>query len=384
MVSCSPLSGALVVEIGHSVAAPFAGLLLGQLGAEVIKVEHPDGGDHARSWGPPVRDGAAALFQAMNREKFGVALDLRDAKDCEKLRRLIIERADVVIQNLRPGSIEALGLGGAQLTSAQPRLIYCNLSAFGDEGPLARKPGYDPLMQAYGGLMSVTGEPGRPPVRVGVSIIDMAAGMWSVIGILSALHERTRTGAGGIIGTSLFETALAWMSTHVAEYSAGGPEAQRFGSGAPQIVPYEMFSTADGGLLVAAGNNALFARLCQVLDRQHWLQDERFSSNQARVRNRIELSSLLQEIFAARPLAEWRAQLDAASIPNAPLQSIAAVMSDAQTRALQIMQAVPGIPMHAVGLPIRFDGARPALRLPAPQLGEHTNHIFNKGQGDAQ
>lgn len=382
MVSCSPLSGTFVVEIGHSVAAPFAGLLLGQLGAEVIKVEHPDGGDHARSWGPPIRDDAAALFHTMNREKLGISVNLRYPADRERLRRLILDRADVVIQNLRPGSIDALGLGAARLTTAKPGLIYCNLSAFGDDGPLALKPGYDPLMQAYGGLMSVTGEPNRPPVRVGVSIIDMAAGMWSVIGILAALQERTRTGAGGIVGTSLFETALAWMSSHVAEFSSGGPESQRFGSGAPQIVPYEMFTTADGALLVAAGNNALFAKLCGVLDRMHWLQDERFSSNQARVNNRKELSRLLQEIFAARPLAEWRARLDAASIPNAPMQSIKDVMSDAQTLALQILQAVPGTPMRAVGLPIRFDGARPGLRLRAPMLGEHTNQVLTAGSQD--
>jgi crotonobetainyl-CoA:carnitine CoA-transferase CaiB-like acyl-CoA transferase len=373
LTSSAPLAGTVVIEIGHSVAAPFAGLVLGQLGAEVIKVEHPGGGDHARKWGAPLRHGTSAVFEAINREKHGLALDLRDEQARDALLELIVERADVVIQNLRPNSIEQLGLGATELVRRKPGLVYCNLTAFGGIGPMGAKPGYDPLMQAYGGLMSVTGEESRPPVRIGVSIVDMGTGMWSVIGIIAALLERKRTGNGGVVDTSLYETALAWMGAHVAEHSAYGLDSRRHGSGAPQIVPYEMFATTDGSLMVAAGNDALFAKLCTALGRTEWHTDERFQTNPARVRHRGELSAMLHEIFRTQSTAHWRTQLDAADIPNAPLRSVGAVIEDAQTAALEILQPVPGEPATiTVGIPIRFDGRRPALRRQAPRLGEST------------
>lgn len=375
MTSSAPLAGTVVVEIGHSIAAPFAGLVLGQLGADVIKIEAPGHGDHARSWGPPVH-GAAPVFHAMNREKRGMALDLREANAREALAHLISERADVVVQNLRPDSIEALGLGAAALTQRNPRLIYCNLSAFGGLGPLGVKPGYDPLMQAYAGLMSVTGEADGPAVRVGVSIIDVGAGMWSVIGILAALLERRRSGRGGVVDTSLYETALSWMGAHVAEFSAGGTDSRRYGSGAPQIVPYETFETADSHLMVAAGNDALFDKLSAAMGHPQWSADERFRTNQARVRNRTTLSALLRDLFRAQSTTSWRERLDAAGVPNAPLQTIAEVVRDAQTAALGILQPMPEAGVTTVGLPIRFDGVRPTLRRGAPRLGEHTSELL--------
>jgi crotonobetainyl-CoA:carnitine CoA-transferase CaiB-like acyl-CoA transferase len=375
VTSSAPLQGIVVVEIGHSVAAPFAGLVLGQLGAEVIKVEHPGDGDHARKWGPPMRNGSSALFQAINRDKLGVALDLRDERQREALLELILGRADVVIQNLRPNSIEALGLGATELTRRKPTLVYCNLSAFGGVGPMGSKPGYDPLMQAFGGLMSVTGEEGRPAVRIGVSIIDIGTGMWSVIGILAAVFERQRTGRGGIVDTSLYETALSWMGTHIAEFSAGAPDSRRYGSGAPQIVPYEMFQTRDGSLMVAAGNDSLFAKLCAALGHVEWTRDERFCNNQVRVKHRVILSLMLQQIFCEEPTSHWRELLDSANIPNAPMQTAGAVTQDAQTEALGILQSVPGEDLKAVGMPIRFDGRRPELRRVAPRLGEHTQQL---------
>ncbi len=375
MTSSAPLQGIVVVEIGHSVAAPFAGLVFGQLGAEVIKVEHPQDGDHARRWGPPMRNGASALFHAINRDKLGVALDLRDPAGREALLDLILRRADVVIQNLRPNSVTALGLDAATLTARKSSLIYCNLSAYGGIGPMGAKPGYDPLMQAYGGLMSVTGEEGRPPVRVGVSIIDIGTGMWSVIGILAALFERRQTNSGGTVDTSLYETALSWMGTHIAEFSADKQDSRRYGSGAPQIAPYEMFETADGHLMVAAGNDPLFVKLSAALGFAQWSGDERFRSNQLRVENRSLLTSMLQQLFGAQPTAHWRDVLDEAGIPNAPLQSAAAVATDEQTAALGILQHLPEAELTAVGLPIRFDGRRPGLRRPAPALGQHTDEL---------
>src|SRR5947207_8027497 len=222
MSSVRPLSGLVVFEIGHSIAAPYAGLLLCELGAEVIKVENPEGGDACRGWGPPFLEGAATCFHAVNRAKAGVTIDLADVEDAARLRALILERGDVVIQNLKYGALDRYGLGAAELVAAKPSLVCCNLGAFGATGPLRDRPGYDPMMQAYGGLMSLLGEDGRPPVRVSVSIVDMAAGMWSVIGILAALQERGRTGRGGIVDASLYETALAWMAIPLAGYLADG------------------------------------------------------------------------------------------------------------------------------------------------------------------
>ena len=376
MTSSAPLRGTTVVEIGHSVSAPYAGLVLGQLGAEVIKVEHPGGGDHARGWGPPMKDGASALFHAMNREKQGVALNVRDPEARESLLRLIMERTDVVIQNLRPHSVEALGLGAVELTRRKPSLICCNLSAFGGVGPMGSSPGYDPLMQAYGGLMSVTGEEGRPAVRIGVSIVDISTGLWAVVGIIAALLERARTGMGGIIDTSLYETALAWMGVHIAEFSASGLEPRRHGSGAPQIAPYEMFETADGSLMVAAGNDSLFAKLSALLGHPEWSEQDRYRTNHARVVHRTHLSAMLRQVFRTQRTSHWRERLSAAGVPNAPLQSVGAVASDAQTAALEILQLVPGVGLTTMGIPIRFDGERPALRLRAPRLGEHTEEIL--------
>src|SRR6266851_1323352 len=261
MSSAHPLAGIVVIEIGHSIAAPYAGMILGELGAEVIKVENPKGGDACRGWGPPFLEGAATCFHAVNRAKSGITINLADPADAARLRRLILERADVVIHNLKAGALDRYGLG-----AAKPSLVCCNLGAFGAVGPLRDKPGYDPMMQAYSGLMSLLGEDGRPPVRVPASIIDMGAGMWSVIGILAALQERGRSGRGGIVDTSLYETGLAWMSIYLAGYLANGEIPARHGSGVDMIVPYQAFAAADGTMMVAAGNDNLFRRLCGVLE----------------------------------------------------------------------------------------------------------------------
>src|SRR6266850_983974 len=245
MSSTRPLSGLTVVEIGHSVAAPYAGMIFGELGAEVIKVENPKGGDACRGWGPPFTEGTATAFHAFNRAKRGITIDLGDAAEVDKLRALIRDRADVLIHNLKHGTLDRYGLSADALLAEKPDLVYCNLGAFGSTGPLRDRPGYDPMMQAYGGLMSLLGEDGRPPVRVGVSIIDIATGMWSVIGILAALQERRHTGRGGVVDTSLYETTLAWMTLPISAYLANGEIPTRHGSGIEQIVPYQAFATLD-------------------------------------------------------------------------------------------------------------------------------------------
>ncbi len=363
-----PLAGLCVFEFGHSVAAPFAGQILGDMGAEVIKVEKP-AGDDARRWGPPFQEGESAIFQTLNRGKRSLCLDLRDAGAMARLKALVLERGDVVLQNMRPGQAESLGLGDAALLAMKPSLVCCNLGAFGRVGPLAQAPGYDPLMQAFGGLMSVTGEAGRPAVRVGVSMVDMGTGMWAVIGILAALQRRAATGKGGVVDVSLFETAAAWMSVPVAQFLASGEAPERQGSGAQGIVPYRAYRTADGELVVAAGNDALFRALARVLERPEWLEDARFATNPDRVAHQAVLYPLIEAEMARRPTADWVARLDAAGIPCAPVQDVGQMLDHPQTRALGLLQNLPGTGVHAIGLPVAFDGARPAPRGPVPARG---------------
>src|SRR3954451_5821875 len=370
MLSPKPLSGLVVVEIGHSIAAPYAGMILGELGAEVVKVENPKGGDACRGWGPPFLEGAATCFHAVNRAKGGITIDLADPADAARLRALILERADVVLHNLKFGALDRYGLGGTDLVAAKPDLVFCNLGAFGATEPLRDKPGYDPMMQAYSGLMSLLGEDGRPPVRVPASIIDMGAGMWSVIGILAALQERGRTGKGGVVDTSLYETGLAWMSIYLAGYLANRELPARHGSGVDMIVPYQAFAAADGDMMVAAGNDNLFRRLAAVLDRPGLADDPRFSVNKDRVVNRGELIPILSDIFATKPRAEWARLLDAQGIPNGPINTLDQVVTDAQTQALGMIQTKPGSGLVLVGLPLSFDGVRPAFERAGPPLGE--------------
>ncbi|MBV9198282.1 MAG: CoA transferase [Alphaproteobacteria bacterium] len=375
MSSVRPLSGITVIEIGHSVAAPYAGMILGELGAEVIKVENPKGGDACRGWGPPFSDGTATAFHAFNRAKQGIAIDLTDPAQAERLRALIRERADVLIHNLKFGTPDRYRLSAGVLTAEKPSLVYCNIGAFGATGPLRDRPGYDPMMQAYGGLMSLLGENGRPPVRVTVSIIDIATAMWAVIGILAALQERMRTGRGGVVDTSLYETTLAWMSLPISAYLADGETPERHGSGVGPIVPYQVFAAADGYIMVAAGNDNLFRRLCDAIGRPGLSQDPRFRTNSERVVNRGALISILSDLFAAQPIATWAKRLDSAGIPNGPIQTIDQVVTDPQTTALGIIQQLGSISL--VGLPVSFDGARPPFAKLAPQLGEDNPKIVD-------
>ena len=370
-----PLAGITVVELGHSVAAPFAGQVLADLGARVIKIENPEAGDDARSWGPPFWHGSSATFQSLNRNKMSVTVDLKDEAQRERLRSFIAAEADVVIQNLRPGLVARYGID-ERLRERNPRLVYCNLGAFGKSGPWKDKPGYDPLMQAFGGIMSVTGEAGRAPVRVGPSIVDMGTALWSVIGILSALERRHRTHEGATVDTSLFECALSWMTVPVAIQMASGRDPGRTGSEAAMIVPYKAFKASDRYLVIAAGNDSLFRRFSEVAGRPEWARDARFATNADRVKHREALNAMIDEVVATATADEWVARLDAAGVPAAPLQTVSEALAHPQTRAVEMVQAVPGSPMSLVGLPLRFDGERPPIRRAPPALGADNAMIF--------
>jgi crotonobetainyl-CoA:carnitine CoA-transferase CaiB-like acyl-CoA transferase len=371
----APLAGITVVEIAHSVAAPSAGQILGDLGATVIKVENPKAGDDARNWGPPYWHGAGFIFQTINRNKLSAAIDLKDDGQRATLRRFLVEKADVVLQNMRPGLVAKLGLDAA-LRRDNPRLIYCNVWAFGAKGPLADRPGYDALMQAMGGIMSVTGEDGRPPVRVGPSIIDVGTGMWAAIGILAALYRRSLTGEGTTIDTSLYETALAWLNMSVASYLASGKVPGRRGSEATGLVPYKIFEASDGYLMIAAGNDNLFRRLAEACAHPEWLDDPRFATNPERVKHRDLVHGAVQEVVATRSCADWLAILDKAGVPCAPMLTVEEALAHPQTKALEILQPTPDGKMSLVGLPLSFDGVRPALRRSPPALGADTGTIL--------
>ncbi len=371
-----PLENRIAVEIGHSVAAPIAGLILAELGATVVKIENPQGGDDARNWGPPFLHGAAGMFQAINRNKLSVAVDLKSETERATLSRYIVEHADIVLQNMRPGLVERYGLDAATLRKLKPSLIYCNLTAFGAEGPMKSSPGYDPLLQAFGGLMSVTGHEGADPVRTGPSIIDQGAGMWATIGILAAMLKREETGDGCEVNTSLFETALSWMCMATAAYFASGNVPKRVGSENGGMAPYKAYQASDGWVVIAAANDNLFRRFSQAVGHAEWANDPDMNTNSNRVRNREKVNALVAEVIRTRPRGYWIETLAAASVPCAPLQSLDEVLDHPQTEAIGMLQASADGKFRLMGLPLQFDGERPAFRKDPPALAEDNDLLF--------
>ena len=362
------LNGIKVVELGQNLAGPYGTQILGDLGAEVIKVERPTG-DDARAWGATVPGAETTMFMTLNRNKRSVVIDLKTDAGKARLREILAD-ADIFLHNMRPGAPAKLGLDAATLRAEFPRLIYCDAGAFGHLGPLKDQPGYEPLMQAYGGLISINGHPDGPAARIGVSLIDLSTGMWSAIGALAALHHRHQTGEGCTVNTSLYETALAWGNYHMAEYQATGRVPERQASGHPAVVPYQAFEGADGPFMILAGNDRLFAKLAHALDRPEWADDPRYHRNPDRVRHRDELVGAVQAIVGDASRETWVAKLRDAGVPSAPIQTMPEVLATPQTDALNILQKVPGTDFSVVGLPISFDGERPPMRRAPPALGD--------------
>ena len=370
-----PLSGLTVIEIGQNIAGPFAGTILADLGADVIKIEKP-GGDDARFWFVE-KDGERhpLAFHILNRNKRSAVVDFKEEEALARFLALV-ERADVLVHNLRPGLAETLGIGFAALEARNPRLVYCEVGAFGRTGPLAEKPGYEPLAHAYAGIMAMNGPVEGPPMRAGASIVDPGTGMWAVIGILAALRRRERTGRGGRVDVSLFETGLGWVYQPVSDYLFTGREPERQGNGNSMLTPYQVFETATGPVMIAAGNDRLYQRLCQVLGRPEWGRDARFATVRDRLTNRAALIPLIQLALLTRPRAVWRAALEAAGVPHAPINKVSEAADDAQTAALDAVLTEPETGYPVLGLPLSLDGARPAVRRPAPALGAHTRDVF--------
>lgn len=375
-----PLEGTRVLDVTTSIAGPYCAQILAALGADVVKVERPDTGDDGRAWGPPFWAGEGAMFLSANAGKRSLALSLRDPRGREALLRLA-DRADVFLQSLRPGLAKELGLGPEALRARNRRLVYCSVGAYGRSGPLSREPGYDALMQAAGGLISVTGEAGRPGVRVGTSTIDQGTGAWAAIGVLTALLDRERTGEGSVVDVSLYETAIGYLAYHLVGYLADGTVPRGDGTRFPMVAPYEVLPTRDGVLMVAAGNDRLFRALCVVVGVPDLVDDPRFETNADRVANRDALATLLAKRLATDDTAAWHERLTAAGVPAAPVADVRDVAESPQTEALGILQRldhsrIDGLTLPA--LPLSFDGERALHPSAPPDVGQHSTEILRE------
>jgi crotonobetainyl-CoA:carnitine CoA-transferase CaiB-like acyl-CoA transferase len=368
-----PLEGIRVVEVAQNLAGPMAAEILAHMGADVIKVERPEG-DDARKWGPPFWKGVSPGFLAVNANKRGITLDLKDPQAVAWLMDFL-GGADVLVQNLRPGSLEELGLGPDVLLARHPRLVYCSVWAFGSTGPLKLKPGFEPMVQAFSGLMMMNGDEGGPPTRIGTSILDYGTGMWTAMGALAGLVQRQRTGRGCVVDASLYETGLAWLKGHFASFRASGEVPERHRTGSQRVVPFQGFETKTGTIIVAAGNDRLFAKLAAVVGHPEWAKEERFATNAARVANKPALLGLLDAIFLTRTKGEWIDLLEAGGVPCGPIHSLPEAVAQPQAEAIGIIQPLPGDDYEVVSLPISFDGRRPPIRRAPPRLGEHNAEV---------
>lgn len=363
------LKGIRVVELGQVYAGPYAGAILADLGADVTKIERPNGGDDARHMGMPFNGGDAFVFHVFNRGKKSVVLDLKSPSDSDYFRRLI-SKTDIFIHNLRPDVAEKLGVDSASVCQNNPRLIYCAISAFGHVGPMANMPGYEPLMQAFSGLSSVNGGPDDPPMRSAVSLCDMGSGMWVVIGALAMLHRRRETGRGGVLTTSLLETALAWNAQKSDTLVNEGKAPEKSRSGHPGFVPYEAFDAADKPLLICCGNDRLFAKLAVELGKDEWATTTEFSTNQARLANKALLMAELVPIIRSKPRDEWLNTFQQAGIPCAPINTIQEALAHPQVKALDQCSTVPGSEIKLTALPLTIDAHRPRPKSTAPAFVE--------------
>jgi crotonobetainyl-CoA:carnitine CoA-transferase CaiB-like acyl-CoA transferase len=383
----TPLTGVRVLDVTSSIAGPYCAQILAALGADVIKVERPETGDDGRAWGPPFWNGESTMFLSANAGKRSLAISLRDERGREALLRLA-DRADVFLQSLRPGLAAKLGLGPDDIRGRNPQLVYCSVGAYGHVGPLAHEPGYDSLMQAAGGLISMTGEPGGPGVRVGASLIDQGTGTWAALGVLAALLERDRTGVGSVVDVSLYETALGYVGYHLVGYLADGTVPHGQGTRFPMVAPYQVFPTRDGELMISGGNDRLFAAICAVVGLPGLAGDPRFRTNPLRVEHRDELCELLAGRLREHDTAVWHERLTAAGVPAAPVADVADVVASPQTAALGFLQPLPhaSIPdLQLPALPLSLDGERCLHSSAPPAVGEHTAAVLREaGYGDEE
>ena len=372
-----------VIDLSRVLAGPYCAMLLADYGADVIKIEQPGDGDPTRAWGPPwfgdqaIRE--SAYYWTANRNKRGMTLNLKTAEG-QAIARRLIATADVVIENFLPGAPAAYGLDYATLAAAQPDLIYCSITGYGQTGPYRDRPGYDFMIQAEGGIMSITGPADGEPHKVGVAVVDITAGLYAVTAILAALHHRTTTGRGQWIDVALFDAQLGWLANVASNYLVSGEPPARYGNAHPNIVPYETFPTADGPIAVGIGSDEQWRRFCELAGRPELAEEPRFATNAARVAARGELIGLLREVFGGRPSAEWLAALAAARIPAAPINDVPTALNDPQTAAREMVRTVahPAGPLPLVGPVARLSETPATVRAAPPLLGEHTEAILRE------
>ena len=372
------LTGLTVLDLSRVLSGPFATMTLADLGADVVKIEQPGTGDDTRQWGPPFQGDQAAYFLSVNRNKRSLAVDLKSVDGLALVRELA-RRADVVVENFRPGTAARLGLGYDDLAAENPGLVYASISGYGQTGPDSHRAGYDAIAQARSGIMSVTGEADGPPVRVGVSSADLVAGMWAVIGILAALRERDRSGQGQWVDISLLDGSVSWLTYVAAGYFATGTRPPRYGSAHPTIAPYQGFATKDGDLMLAVGNDAIWRCFAPVAGLDELVDDPRFSTNPLRVSHRDELLPLVADAMASRTSAQWMELLDAAGVPVGPIQTVDEVVTDPQVLARGMVGEVEhptAGTLRTIGCPVRLTATPPQVRTAPPTLGQHTDDIL--------
>lgn len=374
-----PLEGVRVLDLSRVLTGPFCSMILGDMGAEIVKIEIPKTGDDTRQWGPPFIHGESAYFLSVNRNKKSVTLDLSNEKGREILYALA-EKCDVLLENFRPGVTQKLQVDYPTMTRKNPRLVYCSITSYGQTGEYRERLAYDIVLQGMGGLMGITGEPNRPPVRIGVAISDIGAGMYAAIAILGALITRGKTGKGQFIDLSLLDSTVSWMTYMAADYFATGKNPQRMGSAHPSIVPYQCFETSDGQFItVAVGNDKLFQNFCKAIQMDQLADDPRFATNPSRVLNRKELIAVLEEVFKQKPRDEWLKRLYGAGTPAGPVYSMQEIFSDLQIlqrdMLVRLRHPIAG-EISQIGIPMKFSATNPEIRSPPPSLGEHVDEVL--------
>ncbi|MBA3871659.1 MAG: CoA transferase [Anaerolineae bacterium] len=377
------LAGIRVIDFSRVLAGPYCTMLLADLGANVIKVENPDGGDDTRRWGPPWLDGESAYFLSINRNKRSLALNFKHPHGIEIAHQLIFQ-ADVLVENFKVGGMAQMGLDYETLHAKYPRLVYCSISGYGQTGPDRDRPGYDFILQAEGGLMSITGPQDGMPHKAGVAIVDVTAGLYATQAILAALRYRDQTGQGQLVDVALFDSQLAWLVNVAQNYLVSGDTPQRYGNAHPNIVPYEVFQTADGYLSLGVGNDSQYKRLCEVANQPTLWDEPRYQTNPSRVAHRAELIPLWQAVFKTRTTDEWLALITPQAIPVGSINNIPDALNHPQAVAREMVQHVPregGQAVPQLGPVAKLSETPARIEQPPPRLGEHTSAILQSELG---